>query len=202
MPFRLSTTVLLMVLIVSSGCRGAAVPEAGLLEGVLLERPVSKPAFTLTDTNGASYDFALETEGRLTLLYFGYTRCPDVCPVHLAQLAEVFDRLPEVRRNATVVFVTVDPDRDTPEALDSFVGSFNDEFVALTGTQDELEQAQLAAGVPIAVREGDGESYTMGHAGQVLVYSPNGKGYSVYPFGTRQSTWMHDLPILLDRVEA
>ena len=202
MPFRLSTTVLLMVLIVSSGCRGAAVPEAGLLEGVLLERPVSKPAFTLTDTNGARYDFAAETDGRLTLLYFGYTNCPDVCPVHLAQLAEVFDRLPEVRRNAAVVFVTVDPDRDTPEALDSFVGSFNDEFVALTGTQDELEQAQLAAGVPIAVREGDGESYTMGHAGQVLVYSPNGKGYSVYPFGTRQSTWMHDLPILLDRVEA
>ena len=202
MPFRLSTTVLLMVLIVSSGCRGAAVPEAGLLEGVLLERPVSKPAFTLTDTNGARYDFAAETDGRLTLLYFGYTNCPDVCPVHLAQLAEVFDRLPEVRRNAAVVFVTVDPDRDTPEALDSFVGSFNDEFVALTGTQNELEQAQLAAGVPIAVREGDGESYTMGHAGQVLVYSPNGKGYSVYPFGTRQSTWMHDLPILLDRVEA
>ncbi|MFW2339548.1 MAG: SCO family protein [Acidimicrobiia bacterium] len=202
MPFRLSTTVLLMVLIVSSGCRGAAVPEAGLLEGVLLERPVSKPAFTLTDTNGARYDFAAETDGRLTLLYFGYTNCPDVCPVHLAQLAEVFDRLPEVRRNAAVVFVTVDPDRDTPEALDSFVGSFNDEFVALTGTQNELEQAQLAAGVPIAVREGEGESYTMGHAGQVLVYSPNGKGYSVYPFGTRQSTWMHDLPILLDRVEA
>jgi protein SCO1/2 len=202
MPFRLSTTVLLMVLIISSGCRGAAVPEAGLLEGVLLERPASKPAFTLTDTNGAPYDFALETEGRLTLLYFGYTNCPDVCPVHLAQLAEVFDRLPEVRRNATVVFVTVDPDRDTPEALDSFVGAFNDEFVALTGTQDELEQAQLSAGVPIAVREGEGEGYTMGHAGQVLVYSPNGNGYSVYPFGTRQSTWMHDLPILLDRVDA
>ena len=202
MPFRLSTTVLLVVLIVSSGCRGAAVPEAGLLEGVLLERPVSKPAFTLTDTNGAPYDFAAKTDGRLTLLYFGYTNCPDVCPVHLAQLAEVFERLPEVRRNATVVFVTVDPDRDTPEALESFVGAFNDEFIALTGTQGELEQAQLAAGVPIAVREGEGESYTMGHAGQVLVYSPNGKGYSVYPFGTRQSTWMHDLPILLDRVDA
>ncbi len=202
MPFRLSTSVLLMVLIVSSGCRGAAVPEAGLLEGVLLERSVSKPAFTLTDTNGAPYDFASKTDGRLTLLYFGYTNCPDVCPVHLAQLAEVFERLPEVRRNATVVFVTVDPDRDTPEALESFVGAFNDEFVALTGTQEELEQAQLAAGVPIAVREGEGESYTMGHAGQVLVYSPNGKGYSVYPFGTRQSTWMHDLPILLDRVDA
>ena len=201
MPFRLSTTVLLLVLIVSSGCRGAAVPEAGLLEGVLLERPVSKPAFALTDTNGAPYDFAAETDGRLTLLYFGYTNCPDVCPVHLAQLAEVFDRLPEVRRNATVVFVTVDPDRDTPEALDSFVGTFNDEFVALTGTQDELEQAQRSAGVAIAVREGEGEDYTMGHAGQVLVYSPNGNGYSVYPFGTRQSTWMHDLPILLDRVD-
>ena len=202
MPLRPFTLVLLIVLIVSSGCRAAVVPEAGLLEGVLLESPASKPSFTLTDTSGVTYDFTSETEDRLTLLYFGYTNCPDICPVHLAQIAEVFERLPEVRRNSTVVFVTVDPDRDTPQALERFVGAFNEDFVALTGTPDELEEAQLSAGVPVATREGDGEDYTVGHAGQVLVYSPDGKGYSVYPFGTRQSVWMHDLPILLARVNA
>ena len=95
--------------------------------------------------------------------------------------------------------MTVDPERDTPEVVRRFLDSFNSDFVGLVGSQDEVEVAQIAAGVPIAVVEGTGTEYTVGHAGQMLVYAPNGLGYSVYPFGTRQSDWMHDLPILLER---
>ena len=184
-----------------SACAGSSVAASGELEGVALERPAEKASFVLHDTEGRRFDLIEETEGRLTLLYFGYTSCPDICPVHLAQLAEVFDQLPEVRRNATVVFVTVDPDRDDPAAIRSFLDAFSDEFIGLTGSQQELVAAQEAAGVPIAVKEGSGNDYTMGHAGQVLVYAPDGLGYSVYPFGTRQSQWIHDLPILLERVD-
>ncbi len=180
-------------------CAGAGVPLAGQLAGVAIESPTQKPSFTLTDTDGHAFDFSEETAGRLTFLYFGYTNCPDICPVHLAQLKEVFDRLPDVRRNSTVVFVTVDPERDSPEVIRSFLDAFRVDFVGLTGSLQELETAQIAAGVPKALREGSGDDYTMGHAGQVLVYAPDGLGYSVYPFGTRQSDWMHDLPILLQR---
>jgi protein SCO1/2 len=180
-------------------CSDATRPAVGELEGVVLEQPVAKPSFVLTDTEGTAYEFAEETAGRLTFLYFGYTYCPDICPVHLAQLAEIFDQLPDVRRNATVVFVTVDPGRDTPDRVRSYLDAFNAEFVGLTGSQEDLEAAQAAVGVPIAVREGGGDDYTMGHAGQVLVYAPDGLGYTMYPFGTRQSQWIHDLPLLLDR---
>ena len=82
-------------------------------------RPRPKPEFTLTDTSGQVYDFVSETDGTLTLLYFGYLNCPDICPVHLAQLAEVFDQVPAVARNTEVVFVTVDPERDTPAKIRS-----------------------------------------------------------------------------------
>jgi protein SCO1/2 len=202
-PFsRLLVICTLVLGAVLGACDGAAIPAVGQLEGVVLQTPAAKAVFTLTDTGGRLYDFSLETEGRLTFLYFGYTNCPDICPVHLAQLAEVFDQLPEVRRNSTVVFVTVDPERDTPEAIRAFLDAFSSDFVGLGGSQEEIEAAQRAAGVAPAVKEGDRERYTMGHAGQVLVYAPDGFGYSVYPFGTRQSDWIHDLPILLERAES
>lgn len=198
-----SVFVLLTVVgVLLAACGGAEVPLTGQLEGVVLDAPTAKASFSLVDTEGRHFNFEGETEGRLTFLYFGYTNCPDICPVHLAQLAEVFDRLPEVRRNSTVVFVTVDPERDTPEVVRGFLDSFNSDFVGLIGSQDEVEVAQEAAGVPIAVVEGTGTDYTVGHAGQMLVYAPNGFGYSVYPFGTRQSDWMHDLPILLERTRS
>src|SRR5690554_3941436 len=73
------------------------------LQGVVVENPTEKPSFTLTDTSGEPYDFAAETEGRLTLLYFGYLNCPDICPVHLAQIAEVFARQPDIARATDVV---------------------------------------------------------------------------------------------------
>ena len=160
-----------------------------------------KPEFTLTDTDGNPYDFAAETEGDVTYLYFGYTHCPDICPVHMSQLAEVLSA-PDAPANATVVMVTVDPERDTPEVLRDFLDEFDTTFVGLTGTQEELAAAQEAAGVTVAVKEGDDpEDYTMGHAGQVIAYAPNGLNYTQYPFGTRQSQYAHDLPILASLTE-
>lgn len=169
----------------------------GVLEGVELAAPTPAPEFTLTDTEGRPYDFAAEARGRVTLLYFGYTFCPDICPVHLAQLAEVLER-PGAPPNVRVVFVTADPERDTPEVIRSYLDEFDPDFVGLYGTLDEVEAAQRAANVPVAVKEGDGPDYTVGHAGQVLAFAPNGLGYSVYPFGTRQTTFSHDLPLLAE----
>lgn len=166
------------------------------LQGVVIDPPQPKPTFTLTDTDGEPYEFASETEGRLTLLYFGYLNCPDICPVHLAQIAETFDRLPDVARDAAVVFVSVDPNRDSPEEIRAFLDNFDSRFVGLTGTEEELAAAQTAAGVPVAFYSGESEDYTVEHAGWVIAYAPDGLNHSIYPFGVRQSEWNNDLQVL------
>lgn len=166
------------------------------LQGVVIDPAQPKPTFTLTDTEGEPYEFAAETEGRLTLLYFGYLNCPDICPVHLAQIAETFDRVPDVARDAEVVFVSVDPDRDSPDEIREFLDNFDSRFVGLTGTPEELAAAQAAAGVPTAVYVGEGDDYTVDHAGWVIAYAPDGLNHSIYPFGVRQSEWNNDLQVL------
>lgn len=191
---RTAITALTVLAVLVGGCGGTGGTAA--LEGVTYETPLAKPDFTLTDTDGNRYDFASETEGKLTLLYFGYLSCPDICPVHLAQIAETFDQLPEVARDAEVVFVSVDPARDTPEKIRQFLDRFDTQFVGLTGTDAELAAAQDAAGVPIARKVGDGPDYSVNHAGQVIAFAPDGLSYSVYPFGVRQSEWVNDLQIL------
>lgn len=175
-------------------CGGAVATDQ--FQGVQLEQPSDKPVFTLTDTNGEAYDFGARSEGKLTILYFGYLNCPDICPVHLAQIAETFDQLPAIARDAEVVFVSVDPGRDSPEDIRDFLDRFDQRFVGLTGSAEELELAQTAAGVPVARKVGDGDDYTVDHAGQVLAFAPDGRGYTVYPFGTRQTEWANDLQIL------
>jgi protein SCO1/2 len=184
---------LALAVIVASCAQGIA---SGELQGRVVDPPQPKPSFTLTDTSGEPYDFAAETHGRLTLLYFGYLNCPDICPVHLAQIAEVFDQIADVARDTEVVFVSVDPDRDSPEEIRAFLDNFDSRFVGLTGSHDELEDAQKAAGVPTAVLEGEGDDYTVDHAGWVIAYGPDGLSHANYPFGIRQSEWANDLQIL------
>lgn len=191
---RFGTSIVLLLLIV------ACAPDVSSddLQGVVIDPPQPKPEFTLTDTSGQQYDFAAETEGKLTLLYFGYINCPDICPVHLAQIAETFDQIPDVARETEVVFVSVDPDRDSPQEIRDFLDSFDNRFVGLTGTAQELATAQTAAGVPVAVFVGEGDDYTVNHAAQVIAYAPDGLSHSVYPFGVRQSQWNNDLQVLAD----
>lgn len=164
---------------------------------MVIDPPRSKPSFTLNDTSGRPYDFAAETEGKVALLYFGYINCPDICPVHLAQLAEVFDQIPSVAHDTEVVFVSVDPDRDTPEKIRTYLDNFDSRFVGLTGTLEEVEAVQTTAGVAIAQFVGEGENYTVNHAAMVIAFAPDGLNYTIYPFGTRQSQWKNDLPLLV-----
>ena len=171
---------------------------SGELQGEVIDPPKTKPSFTLTDTSGAPYEFASETEGKLALLYFGYLNCPDICPVHLAQIAETFDALPDVARDTEVVFVSVDPKRDSPDEIREFLDRFDNRFVGLTGTPAQLRVAQAAVGVPLATTSGDGENYTVDHAGWVIAFAPDGLNHSIYPFGTRQSQWNNDLQILAE----
>ena len=156
--------------------------------GAELIPPRPKPEFVLTGT-----------DGYLTLLFFGYTHCPDVCPVHMANIAAVLKRLPvDVGRAVRVVFVTTDPARDTQARLRQWLDAFDPSFIGLTGTPTQLEQVQTAAGVlPAEPDTTAGPDYTVGHAAQVIAYTPDNLERVMYPFGTRQADWAHDIPLLV-----
>ncbi|MBT8479014.1 MAG: SCO family protein [Gemmatimonadetes bacterium] len=168
--------------------------------GILLADAEPRPDFVLTDVDGDALDFRSDTEGKLALLFFGYTFCPDICPVHMASLAAVKRDLSiEEQRRMRVIFVTADPRRDTPERLRDWLGNFDTDFVGLRGSEAEVDRIMLSLGLPAAIRDtAAGPDYAVGHASQVIAFPP-GDGFRViYPFGTRQADWQHDLPRLLD----
>jgi protein SCO1 len=162
--------------------------------------PRPKPEFTLTATDGTPFAFRRETEGYLTLLFFGYTSCPDVCPVHMANLSAALHKLPDrVSRRVKVVFVTTDPDRDTPERLRAWLDHFDKSFVGLTGSAAGIDSAQRLLQLPPAAREEIGEGrYLVGHVAQIIVFTRDGLGRYAFPFGTRQADWARELPRLVE----
>ena len=182
-------------------CAGGDSGTAASFRGVAVSPPIAKPALVLTDFNGRRYDFAAETRDKVALLFFGYTHCPDVCPLHMANIAAVLRRMPaEDRARVVTVFVTTDPERDTPERLRGWLGNFDASFVGLTGTMQELAQAQLALGLAEAAREyvgADSSQYFVGHGAQVFAFARDGYAYTIYPFGIRQEDWANDLPRLV-----
>ncbi|MDA0350724.1 MAG: SCO family protein [Chloroflexi bacterium] len=170
------------------GLAGSAFPVA-----------LAKPDFVLTNAaTGAPYDFRAETAGQVTLLYFGYTNCPDVCPVHMANIAAALDQAPfEVRDAVRVVFVGVDAPRDSAERVRDWLDFFDRDFIGLTGTEEELAAAQTAAQVPVAFIDSEFDGgYTVAHAGWIFLYTRDNLAHLRYPSGIRQAAWAHDLELL------
>ena len=188
-----------MLFLVLAACRGER--SATPFRGVALPTPLAKPSFTLTDINGQPFDFAAQTHDKVALLFFGYTHCPDVCPLHMANIAAVLKQMPaEDRARVVTVFVTTDPDRDTPARLREWLGNFDPTFVGLTGTKEELDSAQRSVGLAEAQREylnADSANYFVGHGAQVFAFARDGVAYTIYPFGIRQEDWANDLPKLV-----
>lgn len=169
--------------------------------GAEMPTPIAIPDITLTDYDGQPYNLASETRGRVALIFFGFTNCPDICPVHLANIAAVLGKLPdEVQREVTMVFITTDPARDSLPRLREWVRQFDRRFVGLTGSDSLLIAAQRALGVIPAVKDdrphGDQE-YLVQHAGQVIAATRDGMARVQYPFGTRQRDWARDIPLLV-----
>ena len=163
--------------------------------GLHLADPYQKPEFTLTDSAGAAYDFADRTGAGPTLLFFGYTHCPDVCPTTMADIALAMRKVdPAVAAETSVVFVTTDPARDTPDVLGAYLDQFDadlpTQFVGLTGDQDQVDQAQLAAGVPLA------EDMGQTHSALLLLYGTDGEADVAFDAGNTGADIAHDLAVV------
>lgn len=205
----MDTSLLALLLVVAVGCARVDTDDTAArraretgFRGIVLQKPVEKADFTLTDTQGRLYHFRERTDGHLTLLFFGYTHCPDICPVHMANIASVLTQFPhDVRSRVRVIFVTTDPERDTADRLRAWLDQFDPSFVGLSGGLDEVNRIQHRFNLPAAFRDDAdaGVNYMVGHSAQVLAFTPDDVGRVTYPFGTRQVDWMHDLPKLLEQ---
>lgn len=184
---------------VHAGRSASATASTEDYRGGLVMPPLPRPKFVLTDTSGAPYDFWAKTQGRVTLLFFGYTRCADVCPMHMTYLAAALKKLPrDVANQITVVFVTTDPDHDTCNVLRTWLDNFNKTFVGLTGNQSAIDAAQIAANIPPARKASlaNGRS-GINHSAFILAYTKDNLAHVIYPSGISQSDWLHDLPELV-----
>ena len=163
--------------------------------GIDLPEPYQRPSFTLTDTSGESYDFAAETGGKPTLLFFGYTQCPDVCPATMADVAVALRKTdPAVAEQVQMVFVTTDPKTDEPKVLGEYLDRFDadlpTQFIGLTGEQDVIDQAQLSAGVPLA--EEDGRM----HSSLLLLYTADDEAPVAFDTGNTPEDIAGDLALV------
>jgi len=141
--------------------------------GTLLSSAIGGP-FHLVDQNGAPFTDA-NLKGKWHLLFFGYTHCPDTCPTALNEISLAMDKLGKKRDEVGVVFITVDPERDTPEVLKSYMQSFDAPIVALTGTPDEVGQAAKAYRVFYAKHQRADGGYDMDHSAVIYIMDPQGR---------------------------
>ena len=200
---------------VATGCGGGsssthqnsspAAAESNALHGAVPGNVQTRPEFHLVDTSGHPYDFVARTRGRVTLLYFGYTHCPDECPTSMADLAAALRQVPRtVSQQVSVVFVTTDPWRDTAPVLRRWLNRFGppEPFVGLTGTPAQVAGAEVTMGMPISQREPAPKSYGAGqyavsHFAAVMAYGRDNRLATVYPSGQSPSDIATDLQVLV-----
>ena len=170
-----------------------------------------KPAFKGVDITGADYakDFALADQngqmssikdfaGKVVVVFFGYTQCPDVCPTTLQELLDVRRLLGADGEKLQAVFITVDPERDTPELLKAYMANFDPSFVALRPTPEQLQP--LLKDFKIYAKKVDGKtatSYTMDHSAQSYIYDPQGRLRLYSRYGSGPQAMADDLRLLL-----
>lgn len=140
----------------------------------------------------------LDFAGKYVFVYFGYTFCPDICPTTLLTLKKVREQLVDGADRVQVIMVSVDPERDTPETLDTYVHYFDDSFVGITGSKEEID----ALGDPFGVyyEKGEGSAatgYLINHSARVYLIDPSGNARVAYPHGISAEEIVKDLEFLL-----
>ncbi|GGZ04878.1 SCO family protein [Streptomyces nitrosporeus] len=175
--------------------------QAKTQAATVLDQPFTKPDLVLTDTHGKTYDLRKETKGKPTLIYFGYTNCPDVCPLTMSNIALAKRALPKADQDKLqVVFVTTDPERDTPESLGSWLKAQDPGFTGLTGDFPAIQAGarQIGIGIDAPKKEKDGTVVSM-HGSQVIAFSPKtDQGYVLYSEDTTADDYTKDLPALIE----
>lgn len=165
----------------------------------ILDQPFEKPDLVLTDTHGKPYDFRAETKGRPTLIYFGYTNCPDVCPLTMSNIAVAKKRLKTGQDKLRILFVTTDPQRDTPAALGKWLKGIDPQVIGLTGDFATIQAGARTLGISVepTSKDKNGKPISM-HGTQVIAFSPKTDGgYVLYGEDASVDDYIKDLPKII-----
>ena len=177
-----------------AGCDGGnPQPPAGGFKGVDITGANYAKALSLPDTQGKLRSIA-EFKGKAVVVFFGYTQCPDVCPTTMAELAQVKKLLGPEGEKLQPLFVTIDPERDTPELLANYMANFGPGFIALRGTVEETQAAATSFKAFFSKIKGkDPSSYTMDHTAGAYVFDPQGRIRLFVRYGQPIEAWVSDL---------
>jgi protein SCO1/2 len=182
---------LALAVVAISACR-----EAAPFHATVIADPLPAPALRLLDSRGATFDLAAE-KGKTVLVYFGYTNCPDVCPTTLSDFAQAWRALSDSQRNTLrFVFVSVDPDRDTPAVMGKYVSKFDSSFVGLVPNAAQLDTIRGAWGFMVqrdsmpGMKAGE---YGVSHPASVFLVNRAGKVAMVFPPATEPADLVADL---------
>jgi protein SCO1 len=167
-----------------------------VFHGTVIQSPELSYDFTLTSAKG---DVSLsDYRGKLVLIYFGYTFCPDICPATLANVGQSLRELGAKADDIQLIMISLDPERDTPEKLASYVTHFHPSFVGVTGTPDELAKAASLYGIFYEKVAGtDNTGYLLNHTATLLVIDREGYLKLVFPFGVTVPEIVDDLKYML-----
>ncbi len=163
----------------------------------LTETPMTAPEHEFRTVDDEPWSFTGVAEDRLTLLYFGYTSCPDVCPTTMADIADAVTRIGTDAERVDVVMVSTDPARDTPEQMRSWLAGFDPGFQGVIGPIDEVVQAAQAYGIPVEAPEQTDGNYLVTHGERVAVLRPGGDAIGFFDPGTSGEQMSAVLPDLL-----
>ncbi|HEU4602315.1 MAG TPA: SCO family protein [Steroidobacteraceae bacterium] len=174
----------------------ASAADAGLeLKAGVFDPPRAAPEFTLQGSNGHPLKLS-DFRGKIVILGFGFTSCPDVCPTTLGVLAQAHKKLGAQGKDVQVVYITVDPERDTPERMHAYLNSFDSSFVGGTGTAEQLAAVRKEYGIQ-ANRKQYGANYTFGHSSFIYFIDRKGLLRALMPYGHSPDDYVHDAKLLL-----
>lgn len=189
---------LLLFVAVFAGCSGAEKPS---FKSTDITAADFGRDFKLTDHNGKPRTLK-DFRGKVVVLFFGYTHCPDVCPTTMAELAQAMKKLGADAERVQVLFVTIDPERDTPALLAKYVPAFNPSFLGLTGDADTVMKTAKEFKVFFQKQPGSSpDKYTMDHSAGTFVFDPSGKLRLYVGYGQGAEVFAHDIRELLRTVK-
>jgi protein SCO1/2 len=201
-------SLMAVIVLLISGCIAAPsgptgqrnADPAGYTGGSSLPEPYSMPEISLTDTSGRPYNLATTPSKPVTLLFFGYTNCPDVCITVLSDVALTLQRMaPADRDQIQFIFITTDPARDKEKQIRRYLDRFNSSFVGLTGPLPMIKRAATQVGVDIqGMKKLPSGGYEIGHSAQVIGFSRN-SGVVLWTPGTPIAALKHDFALLVER---
>ncbi len=172
--------------------------ENANLRGIVYDPPLIATDFSLIREDGTVFRLS-DQRGKVILLFFGYTFCPDVCPTTLYDIRRAIDKLKEAeRKRVEVVFITVDPERDTPQRIQEYVRQFSPTFIGLSGSEETLKPIWQAYNVSrIVEKTSSATGYLVNHSAYIYLIDADGYLRVIFPFGTPPEDIMYDVRHLL-----